>query len=66
MIKNNDLFYFENEDEREEIIKPPYYNIIYLDDMGKKHLATIAKENIEYVTFIFERFIVREVKIIRE
>jgi hypothetical protein len=61
----NEMFYFEREDER-EFIKPPYYNIVYIDDMGKKHLATIARENKEYITFILNRFIIREVKIVEE
>lgn len=61
----NEIFYFENEDER-EIVKPPYYNIVYIDDIGKKHLVTIAKENKEYIAFILDRFIIREVKIIEE
>ena len=50
------------DEEREEIIVPPYYKVIYIDDCGYKHLATI--KDINYLTFLKDRFIILECKLV--
>ena len=45
-----------------EVITPPYYKIIYIDDYGYKHLATI--KDINYLTYLKDRFIILECKLV--
>lgn len=65
MINFNYFNCYDYEDE-EMNIKAPYYSVLYVDDLGKRHLATISFENKDYLTFVKERFIVLEVKAVEE
>lgn len=46
----------------EEIIKPPYWWVEYVDDIGFKHIATIKDKN--YLEYLKDRYNVTIVKII--
>ena len=48
--------------EDEINILPPYWFVIYKDDYGQKHIATI--KNKEYLIFIENRYFVLEKRII--
>lgn len=56
-LKVNNYF-----DEEEEVIVPPYYRVMYVDDCGYKHLATV--KDINYLQFLKERFAVLECKLV--
>ena len=56
-LNNN---YYDNEDF--EIITPPYYRVMYVDDCGYKHLATV--QDTHYLAFLKDRFIILECKFI--
>lgn len=57
---NNNNNNYENEDL--EIIMPPYYRVMYVDDCGYKHLATV--QDTHYLAFLKDRFIILECKFI--
>jgi len=60
-----DLLYYEiEEDEDNEVLTLPYYYVMYLDDEGRKHIATIT--NINYFNYIKDRFTLLEYKYITE
>ena len=59
-MKNNDYDY----EEETFFIEPPYYRVLYIDDQGNKHLATIAAQNVSYLNFLKDRFCILEVQVI--
>lgn len=58
--------YFENDfyDEDEVVLVPPYYVVIYVDDYGYKHIATVKDE--VYLAYLKQRFIILECKIVEK
>lgn len=58
--------YFENDfyDEDEVVLVPPYYVVIYVDDYGYKHIATV-KDKV-YLAYLKQRFIILECKIVEK
>lgn len=60
-MKNNDYYDYE---EDTFFIEPPYYRVLYIDDQGKRHLATIAEKNRIYLEFLKDRFYVVEIKVV--
>lgn len=56
--------YIQIEDDEEEIIKPPYWWVEYIDDYGYKHLATIKDE--AYLKYLQTNYSVTSVKAIGE
>ena len=55
--------YIQLEDD-EEIIKPPYWWVEYIDDCGYKHLATVKDEI--YLKYLQTNYSVISVKVIGE
>ena len=55
--------YIQLEDD-EEIIKPPYWWVEYIDDYGNKHLATIKDE--AYLNYLQNNYVVVNIKVIGE
>lgn len=49
-MKEKERIFDNYDEEREEVITPPYYKIMYIDDYGYKHLATI--KDINYLTYL--------------
>ena len=49
-----------NEDE--EVLLPPYYIVIYIDDYNQRHMAMI-KDPL-YLKFLQGRYIVEDVKLV--
>lgn len=49
-------------DDDYEVIVPPYYRVMYIDDEGRKHIAVV--NNASYLQFLKDRFIVTECKFI--
>lgn len=49
---------YYDEEEKEKVIAPPYYRVMYIDDEGRTHLATI-KDKL-YLQFLQDRFIIKE------
>ena len=56
--------YIQIEDDEEEVIKPPYWWVEYIDDYGHKHLATIKDE--AYLKYLQTNYSVISVKAIGE
>ena len=56
--------YIQIEDDEEEIIKPPYWWVEYIDDCGYKHLATVKDET--YLKYLQTNYSVISVKVIGE
>lgn len=54
-MENN---YYYNEDDELVVILPPYYRVTYIDDEGRKHIATV-KDTL-YLQYLKDRFIVEE------
>lgn len=48
--------------EDEVIVLPPYWLIMYIDDQGQKHIATIKDKN--YLIFIESRYRILDKKAI--
>lgn len=42
------------DEEEEKIITPPYYRVMYVDDMGKKHIAIVT--DLYYLQFLKDRY----------
>lgn len=61
-MKEKERIFDNYDEEREEIIVPPYYKVMYIDDYGYKHLATI--KDINYLAFLKDRFIILECKLV--
>lgn len=61
-MKEKERIFDNYDEEREEVITPPYYKIMYIDDCGYKHLATI--KDINYLTYLKDRFIILECKLV--
>lgn len=49
-IKINNLY----DEEELEVLLPPYYKVMYVDDYGYKHLATV--KDINYLEYLRNRF----------
>ena len=49
-MKEKERIFDNYDEEREEVITPPYYKIMYIDDYGYKHLATIKDINYLSIT----------------
>ena len=56
--------YIQIEDDEEEVIKPPYWWVEYIDDYGYKPLATIKDE--AYLKYLQTNYSVISVKVIGE
>ena len=56
--------YIQIEDDEEEVIKPPYWLVEYIDDCGYRHLATIKDET--YLKYLQTNYSVISVKVIGE
>ena len=52
------------EDDEEIVITAPCYNVVYVDDYNRTHMATI-KDTL-YLQFIKDRFYVKDCKYIPE
>lgn len=50
------------EEEEEMIIRPPYYRVLYKDDEGRTHLATV--KDLNYFDYLKDRFFIIEYKFI--
>ena len=49
-------------EEEEYIVLPPYWFVMYLDDQGQKHIATIKDK--DYLFFIENRYCVLEKRVV--
>ena len=49
-------------DDDERVLVPPYWMVEYVDDYGRKHIATIADK--QYLEFLKERYDVIDIKVI--
>lgn len=58
--ENEKNIYYNDEDE--EIIKPPYWRVEYIDDYGYKHLASIINE--DYLKYLQDNHCVIDVRLI--
>lgn len=56
--------YIQIEDDEEEIVKPPYWWVEYVDNCGYKHLATIKNET--YFKYLQMNYLITNVKIINK
>lgn len=58
-MENKDYY-----DDEIEVIKPPYYRVMYIDDEGRKHLATVT--HLTYLQYLKDRFTVVECTLVTE
>lgn len=59
-MENKDYY----DDEEREIIMPPYYRVMYIDDEGRTHLATV--KHLPYLQYLKDRFTVIECTLVSE
>ena len=56
--------YIQIEDDEEEVNKPPYWWVEYIDDCGYRHLAIVKDET--YLKYLQTNYSVISVKVIGE
>lgn len=49
-------------DDDEKVLVPPYWIVEYIDDYGRRHIATITDK--EYLAFLKNRYDVVKIKVI--
>ena len=64
MDKNFDLRIEDELDDEEMVLTPPYYNVTYVDDYNRTHMALIKDST--YVHFLQDRFYVKDCVYISE
>ena len=55
--------YYDYDDD-ERVLVPPYWIVEYVDDYGRKHIATITDK--EYLECLKDRYDVTKVEVIEE
>ena len=48
-------------DDDERVLIPPYWTVEYIDDYGRRHIATITDK--EYLEFLKDRYDVVRIKV---
>lgn len=53
-MKEKEIKRIDFDDDEREVIVPPYYRVMYVDDEGRKHIAVV--NDASYLRYLEDRF----------